>query len=123
MDRLLMRMGRLGRLNLLFDRSSSGPGPTLTTDYGIGGPVADVLQRLSGPIPIFLWKSLDPFLLFRANRPFLNTRKHAVAWRDIQALRATAAQNGEYLWPEDWWNLSRLTQAQLDFLSTEFPDA
>ncbi|MBM3459377.1 MAG: hypothetical protein FJX77_12710 [Armatimonadetes bacterium] len=94
----------------------------MTADVGIGGPLPEVLGRL-GTAPFFQWKHQDPFLLFRANRPSLSVRHSAVAWPELQALRTSADAHEGYLTPQDWLKLARLSQAQLGFLSHEFPDA
>ena len=59
MEEALLRLGKLGRLDLLFDRSAG----EISTDFKLGGPPNEVLANLGRSY--LDWKHWEPFYLFR----------------------------------------------------------
>jgi hypothetical protein len=121
-DRLLRRLGRIGKLNLLFDRTTPGAAErTLSTDFPLAGNLSDLLPRLSKDR--FVWKKRAAFLLLRPEGWQALERGSIPSWPVVRDLRRAAAANGGYLRPEDWIRLGRFDRKALEHLEEEFPDA
>jgi hypothetical protein len=125
-DRILHRLARLGRLDLLFDHPSSEAARRYSSDItapdkGLAGRLPAVLENLGSTG--LIWRYREPFLLFRdAHWPNARRDFH-VPWPVRRTLRASAQAGGGYLKPADWLLMAGLSQEQLDTLGTEFPDA
>lgn len=122
LDRLVERLGRLGRVNVLLDRSPyAGNVRHSAASYGLDGRLQDVLGRLKHHN--LLWKHQQPFVLFCQQNWATQPRDALVPWSMLKSLRESAAANGGFLRPEDWFLLAGLRREQLEYLSREFPDA
>ncbi len=120
-DRLLHRLGRLGRFSVLFDcppyvrgrRSSGG-------DFSLRARLPGLLANLERIDPF--WKRRAPFLLFRPREWDGLERDMLVPWPVVRRLRSSAEANAGYLDLDDWLDLSVLSTDQLAYLEEEFPD-
>ncbi len=120
-DAVLFRLARLGRLNLLFDSPPRVLGHRNTPNYGLAGPLPQVLAAMGKQD--LIWKRRGKVLLFRRPDWAAARTERVLPWAVVRDLRASAAANGGYLRPQDWLRLAAFDRAQLDSLSEEFPDA
>ncbi len=120
-DSLLRRLGRLGRLNLLLDRTTpSAAERTYSADFPLAGKLSQLLPRLS--YSRLLWKKRAAFLLFRPDDWQALDRGEVPSWPVVRDLRRAAVANSGYLRPEDWIRLGRFDREALEHLEEEFPD-
>lgn len=121
-DSLLRRLGRIGKLNILFDRTTpSAAERRVSMDFPLEGDLADLLPRLCKDR--FVWKRRSSFLLFRPEGWEVMDRGEVPSWPVVRDLRRAVAANGGYLRPEDWIRLGRFGRDALELLEDEFPDA
>jgi hypothetical protein len=120
-DRVLERLGQLGRLNLVYDR------PVLRTwsfyrIFGVklSGPLPEVLRGLEGQN--LIWKRKDPFLEFRLVDWLANRRDVLLPWPKLKELREIQHANSGYLTVDGLIKLLALRPEQQEYLRSEFPD-
>jgi hypothetical protein len=120
---ILYRLGRVGRINVLFDRRSGVHRSGMVSS--LAGRLPEVIGALTeGPLALGLvWKRWEEFYLFRPENWDLVEMEGAPPWAVVRDLRKSAGGNDGYLRPEDWLNLSRLQLAQIERLSLDYPDA
>lgn len=116
LDEALLRLGKLGRIDLLFDRSAG----EARADFGLGGPLQEVLANLGRTY--LDWKHWAPFYLFRHQAWDTTPTEKFVPWPVVRDLRKSAEENHGYLRAEDWSRLAALNKEQLSYLEKEFPD-
>jgi hypothetical protein len=119
--RLVQRLARLGRQNVLFDCPPGVHSATYGAYFRLEGDLAEVLANIQQLA--LMWKRHDDFLLFRHENWPEKQARPVVPWPVLRDLRATAAENHGFLRPSDWLRLSALPSGQLDTLQAEFPDA
>jgi hypothetical protein len=120
-DVALLRLGRLGRVDLLFDHAVAVKAETFRMDRGLDGRLPEVLKNLERTT--LSWKWRDNFALFRDAHWPRARRSGSVPWPLRRELRASARGNGGYLRLPDWLRLAALEREQLERLGEEFPDA
>ena len=118
-DDIVQRLGRLGRVNVILDRSRVGQfsaaGSTLQ------GPVAEALGALEkGNL---IWKRWSSYYLLRRSDWQARPWDSFVPWSEIKRYRKVAAEHDGYFTEAEWIELASLRREQLEQLSEEFPDA
>lgn len=121
LDLILLRMARLGKLNLLFDSPPSVLSHTVTSIQGLNGRLPQVFAGIGAQD--LIWKRRGGVLLIRRHDwPHARSERGAL-WPVIKELRTATDGNNGYLRPQDWLRLAGLEHSQLDSLGFEFPDA